>query len=86
MKNFYFGWIFSHKLLAIIISTLYDFILNVNYVNPLYNTENSKAIIWGMQNRAVQGMLDFDFCCSRKTPSVVAMTYPFRYAFIILMS
>ncbi|XP_078572223.1 ATP-citrate synthase-like isoform X2 [Branchiostoma floridae x Branchiostoma japonicum] len=43
---------------------------------PLF-TENSKAIIWGMQNRAVQGMLDFDFCCSRKTPSVVAMTYPF---------
>ncbi|KAI8489901.1 hypothetical protein Bbelb_322620 [Branchiostoma belcheri] len=43
---------------------------------PLF-TESSKAIIWGMQNRAVQGMLDFDFCCSRKTPSVVAMTYPF---------
>ncbi|CAG0914020.1 unnamed protein product [Notodromas monacha] len=37
----------------------------------------TKAIIWGMQNRAVQGMLDFDFVCSRPDPSVVAMIYPF---------
>lgn len=29
-----------------------------------------------MQTRAVQGMLDFDFVCSRKEPSVVAMVYP----------
>jgi hypothetical protein len=25
----------------------------------------------------VQGMLDFDYVCSRKEPSVVAMIYPF---------
>jgi ATP citrate (pro-S)-lyase len=37
----------------------------------------STAIIWGMQNKAVQGMLDFDYICSRRSPSVAAMTYPF---------
>ncbi|KAK2727044.1 hypothetical protein QYM36_007785, partial [Artemia franciscana] len=39
-------------------------------------TKNTKAIIWGMQTRAVQGMLDFDFVCRRSEPSIVAMTYP----------
>ncbi|KAH8074448.1 ATP citrate synthase [Aureococcus anophagefferens] len=28
--------------------------------------------------RAVQGMLDFDFMCKRKKPSVAAMVYPFQ--------
>ncbi|KAK6166754.1 hypothetical protein SNE40_023379 [Patella caerulea] len=40
-------------------------------------TKSTKAIIWGMQSRAVQGMMDFDYVCSRKEPSVVAMIYPF---------
>ncbi|KAG1651335.1 ATP-citrate synthase [Nymphon striatum] len=44
--------------------------------NSNWFDENTKAIIWGMQTRAVQGMLDFDFVCSRKEPSVVAMVYP----------
>ena len=39
-------------------------------------TKSTKCIIWGMQTRAVQGMLDFDYSCSRKEPSVVAMIYP----------
>ena len=39
--------------------------------------EKSTAIIWGMQPKAVQGMLDFDYICSRSAPSVAAMTYPF---------
>lgn len=39
--------------------------------------KGTKAIIWGMQTRAVQGMLDFDFVCSRPQPSVAAMVYPF---------
>ncbi|XP_052812732.1 ATP-citrate synthase-like [Mya arenaria] len=43
---------------------------------PLF-TKGTKAIIWGMQARAVQGMMDFDYVCSRKSPSVVAMIYPF---------
>ena len=42
-------------------------------------TNRTKAIVWGMQQRAVQGMLDFDYVCSRKEPSVVAITYPFVY-------
>jgi len=37
----------------------------------------TKSIVWGMQSRAVQGMLDFDFVCRRTSPSVVAMVYPF---------
>lgn len=45
-------------------------------VKPLF-TNKTKSIIWGMQNKAVQGMLDFDHVCSRKEPSVVAMIYPF---------
>lgn len=45
-------------------------------VKPLFN-DKTKCIVWGMQNKAVQGMLDFDHVCSRKEPSVVAMIYPF---------
>ncbi|XP_076843218.1 ATP-citrate synthase isoform X2 [Brachyhypopomus gauderio] len=40
-------------------------------------SRHTKAIIWGMQTRAVQGMLDFDYVCSREEPSVTAMVYPF---------
>lgn len=40
-------------------------------------TNHTKAIVWGMQTRAVQSMLDFDFICRREEPSVVAMVYPF---------
>ena len=43
---------------------------------PLFTT-STKAIVWGLQTRAVQSMLDFDFVCRRKDPSVVAMIYPF---------
>lgn len=43
---------------------------------PLYKSK-TKAIVWGMQVRAVQSMLDFDFVCSRKEGSVVAIVYPF---------
>ncbi|XP_069093763.1 ATP-citrate synthase isoform X1 [Pleurodeles waltl] len=40
-------------------------------------SRHSKGIVWGMQTRAVQGMLDFDYICSRDEPSVAAMVYPF---------
>lgn len=43
---------------------------------PLFTSE-TRAIIWGVQARAVQGMLDFDYVCERKRPSVAAMVYPF---------
>ncbi|XP_071515606.1 ATP-citrate synthase isoform X2 [Panulirus ornatus] len=45
-------------------------------MGQLFN-RGTRAIIWGMQTRAVQGMLDFDFVCSRPEPSVAAMVYPF---------
>ncbi|KAI6233498.1 ATP-citrate synthase [Aphelenchoides fujianensis] len=45
-------------------------------LNSLFDA-NTKAIIWGQQTKAIQGMLDFDYVCSRATPSVVASTYPF---------
>ncbi|XP_062387312.1 ATP-citrate synthase isoform X3 [Sardina pilchardus] len=40
-------------------------------------SSQSKALVWGMQTRAVQGMMDFDYVCSRDAPSVAAMVYPF---------
>uniref|UniRef100_A0A3Q2UDG2 ATP-citrate synthase n=1 Tax=Fundulus heteroclitus TaxID=8078 RepID=A0A3Q2UDG2_FUNHE len=40
-------------------------------------TKHTKALVWGMQTRAVQGMLDFDYVCSRDEPSVSALIYPF---------
>jgi ATP citrate (pro-S)-lyase len=40
-------------------------------------TNHTQSFIYGMQPRAVQGMLDFDFMCQRKEPSVVCMIYPF---------
>ncbi|KZS14350.1 ATP-citrate synthase [Daphnia magna] len=46
------------------------------FLKPLFTSE-TKAIVWGMQTRAVQSMLDFDFVCRRKEPSVAAMVYPF---------
>jgi ATP citrate (pro-S)-lyase len=38
---------------------------------------NTRAIVFGLQRRAVQGMLDFDFLCKRDKPSVAAMVFPF---------
>lgn len=39
--------------------------------------ENTRSLVFGLQPRAIQGMLDFDFSCGRATPSVAAMIYPF---------
>jgi ATP citrate (pro-S)-lyase len=39
--------------------------------------EHTRSLVYGLQPRAIQGMLDFDFSCGRKTPSVAAMIYPF---------
>ena len=47
-----------------------------NMKKPLF-TSQTRAIVWGMQTRAVQGMLDFDYICSRKQGSVCALVYPF---------
>ncbi|KAF9431441.1 citrate synthase [Entomortierella beljakovae] len=45
-------------------------------------TAKTRSFIYGMQPRAVQGMLDFDFICKRETPSVAAMIYPFGGAHV----
>lgn len=38
---------------------------------------DTRSLVFGLQPRAIQGMLDFDFACGRATPSVAAMIYPF---------
>ncbi|CAH4034477.1 ATP-citrate synthase [Pieris brassicae] len=48
----------------------------VSTARPLFS-DRTKAIVWGMQNRAIQGMLDFDYISRRSEPSVVAIVYPF---------
>ncbi|KAG0319516.1 citrate synthase [Dissophora globulifera] len=45
-------------------------------------TVHTRSFIYGMQPRAVQGMLDFDFICKREMPSVAAMIYPFGGAHV----
>ena len=40
-------------------------------------SRSTRSFIYGMQPRAVQGMLDFDHMCGREAPSVAAMIYPF---------
>uniref|UniRef100_A0A1I8FET4 CoA_binding domain-containing protein n=1 Tax=Macrostomum lignano TaxID=282301 RepID=A0A1I8FET4_9PLAT len=42
-----------------------------------YSIRAQSASFWGMQQRSVQNCLDFDFVCSRREPSVVAIVYPF---------
>lgn len=39
----------------------------------------------GLQPKAVQGMLDFDFICKRKTPSVAGIIYTFGGQFVSKM-
>ena len=38
---------------------------------------STRSFVYGLQPRAIQGMLDFDYSCGRATPSVAAMIYPF---------
>ena len=44
--------------------------------------KNTQAIIYGFQTRPVQRMLDFDFVCKRKKPSVAAIIRPTQTAAI----
>jgi succinyl-CoA synthetase alpha subunit/citrate synthase len=43
---------------------------------------NSQAIVYGPQVNAVQRMLDFDYLCGRKTPSVAAIVNPARESLV----
>lgn len=38
---------------------------------------STRSFVYGLQPRAIQGMLDFDYSCGRQAPSVAAMIYPF---------
>ncbi|UCF49436.1 MAG: ATP citrate synthase, partial [Thermoplasmatales archaeon] len=40
--------------------------------------KNTKAIVFGFQQRAIQRMLDFDYICRREEPSVVIIVNPTR--------
>jgi succinyl-CoA synthetase alpha subunit len=40
--------------------------------------KNTQSIIFGLQQRAIQGMLDFDYVCERETPSIAAIGNPTR--------
>lgn len=44
-------------------------------------TAESRCIVWGLQTKAVQSMLDFDYASDRTKPSVAAVVYPFGYVF-----
>ncbi|KAK7020145.1 ATP citrate lyase subunit 1 [Paramarasmius palmivorus] len=46
---------------------------------PAYRPFDSttRSFVYGLQPRAIQGMLDFDYSCGRDIPSVAAMIYPF---------
>ena len=48
-------------------------------IRPAYRPFDSetRSFVYGLQPRAIQGMLDFDYSCKRTRPSVAAMIYPF---------
>ena len=52
--------------------------------HALFN-EKTRCLVYGLQPRAVQGMLDFDFICKRKTPSVAGIIYTFGGQFVSKM-
>ncbi|CRG83891.1 ATP citrate (pro-S)-lyase [Talaromyces islandicus] len=45
----------------------------------------TRCFVYGMQPRAVQGMLDFDFICKRSSPSVAGIIYTFGGQFVSKM-
>jgi ATP citrate (pro-S)-lyase len=54
---------------------------DVSATNGEHTVQNfdrgTRSIVYGLQQRAVQGMLDFDFMCKRDQPSVACMVFPF---------
>ncbi|KAI9747883.1 MAG: citrate synthase [Lichina confinis] len=47
--------------------------------------QSTRCFVYGLQPRAVQGMLDFDFICKRSTPSVAGIIYTFGGQFVSKM-
>jgi ATP citrate (pro-S)-lyase len=52
--------------------------------NALFH-DKTRCFVYGLQPRAVQGMLDFDFICKRNTPSVAGIIYTFGGQFVSKM-
>jgi ATP citrate (pro-S)-lyase len=52
--------------------------------HALFN-DKTRCLVYGLQPRAVQGMLDFDFICKRATPSVAGIIYTFGGQFVSKM-
>jgi ATP citrate (pro-S)-lyase len=52
--------------------------------HALFNNK-TRCFVYGLQPRAVQGMLDFDFICKRSTPSVAGIIYTFGGQFVSKM-
>lgn len=48
-------------------------------------TDKTRCLVYGLQPRAVQGMLDFDFICKRSKPSVAGIVYTFGGQFVSKM-
>ncbi|WKT40682.1 CoA-binding [Fusarium oxysporum f. sp. vasinfectum] len=48
-------------------------------------TDKTRCFVYGLQPRAVQGMLDFDFICKRSKPSVAGIIYTFGGQFVSKM-
>lgn len=52
--------------------------------HALFN-DKTRCFVYGLQPRAVQGMLDFDFICKRSSPSVAGIIYTFGGQFVSKM-
>ncbi|KAI9794347.1 MAG: citrate synthase [Peltula sp. TS41687] len=52
--------------------------------HTLFNNK-TRCFVYGLQPRAVQGMLDFDFICKRSNPSVAGIIYTFGGQFVSKM-
>lgn len=50
---------------------------------PQLFTNKTRCFIYGMQNRAVQSMMDFDYCGGREKPSVAAIIYEFQESHVL---
>ncbi|KAI1843088.1 hypothetical protein JX265_005131 [Neoarthrinium moseri] len=48
-------------------------------------SDKTRCLVYGLQPKAVQGMLDFDFICKRTTPSVAGIIYTFGGQFVSKM-
>lgn len=55
--------------------------------HPAYELfhNHTRSFVYGLQPRACQGMLDFDFICKRENPSVAGVIYPFGGQFVTKM-